>query len=79
MAVTKGAGEYRPKVPWMQFASHEAPVRYLLRNNLGSGHYGAVRIRHCQTSAILHPATYGPEKSLPLRVLFHVIFVTSFS
>lgn len=50
-------GEYRAKVPWMQFASHGAPMRYLLRNNLGSGHRGTVRIRHCQNAAIPHPAT----------------------
>lgn len=63
-------GEYRSKVPWMQFASHQAPVRYLLRNNLGSGHRGAVRIRHCHTEAMLRPAIHGPARFFLPSLLF---------
>lgn len=62
----------------MQFASHEAPARYLLRNNLGSGHCGAVRIRHCQTKAMLNPAIYGLGKFLLVLVFSPVIFANFF-
>lgn len=62
----------------MQFASHEAPARYLLRNNLGSGHCGAVRIRHCQTKAMLNPAIYGLGKFLLVLVFSRAIFANFF-
>ena len=43
---------------------------YLLRNNLGSGHGGAVRTRHCQTKATLNLVTYRPGRFLLLLVFF---------